>query len=69
VAVRVDHAGHDDPPASVNLERVVGSLDARSNLLDHTVDYEDVTVLHDVARVGHGEDDSVTKDDGTAVLE
>jgi hypothetical protein len=66
VAVRVDHAGHDDASRRVDLERPVGGLQVRAHSGDLLVDHEDVRVVEDLVRVVHGQHLPSPQDDRTA---
>jgi hypothetical protein len=68
VAVRVDHAGHDDASRRVDLERSVGGLQVRPHAGDALVDDEHVRVVEDLVRIVHRQHLCSAQDERTAVL-
>jgi hypothetical protein len=55
MAVRVDHAGHDDAAGGVDLERVIRHLQAGADARDPVADDQDVRVAVDVVGIVHGQ--------------
>ena len=68
MAVRIDHARHDDSAAGVNFRCRVGDAQVRTDLGDALALHQDVRVAQDAVPVVHGQHGAVAQDNGPAAL-